>query len=223
MRCVILAGGKGERLRPLTDKVPKPLVKVRHKALIDHVGEVLPSSIEEVILVIGHLGDQIRQHCGDRFHGRPVKYVVQEKQTGTAPALMLCKELLAGRFLFMFADDIHGAADIERATSFTRSMLVARSDHPQKFGVILRNPEGTLAEIIEKPSHPPSNLVSTGVMVLDTDVFNYYSVLNGGADEQYLTPILHVYAKEHPVAVVEQREWTPIATPEDVERANKAM
>jgi len=175
MQCVILAAGKGTRLRPLTDNTPKPLVRVSGKALIDRIVESLPSSVDELIIVTGYLEDQIRSHCGKEFYGRKVTYVHQEEQKGTAHALWQCKELLhgKGRFLFMFADDLHGAEDIARATSFTRSMLTLTTDNPEKFGIVVRHPDGTLAEMIEKPEHPPSNLASTGVMVLDENIFKF--------------------------------------------------
>ncbi len=65
MQCVILAAGKGTRLRPLTDNTPKPLVPVAGKPLIDHTIDALPSAIDELILVVGYLGDQLRAHFGN--------------------------------------------------------------------------------------------------------------------------------------------------------------
>jgi UDP-N-acetylglucosamine diphosphorylase / glucose-1-phosphate thymidylyltransferase / UDP-N-acetylgalactosamine diphosphorylase / glucosamine-1-phosphate N-acetyltransferase / galactosamine-1-phosphate N-acetyltransferase len=223
MQCVILAAGKGTRLRPLTDNLPKPLVKVAGKTLLDHIVEALPSSVDELIIVTGYLEDKIKEHCGTEFHGKKVTYVTQTEQKGTAHALWLCKDLLHGRFLFMFADDLHGHNDIARATSYSRSMLTYTTDTPEKFGIVVRNPDGTLAEIIEKPEHAPSNLASTGVMVLDDNIFKYnpYAVETKG--EYYLTNVIEQYAKDYPIAVVEQSLWIPIGYPEDITKAEAIL
>lgn len=222
MQCVILAAGKGTRLRPLTDNCPKPLVHVAGKPLLDHIVGALPSAVDELIIVTGYLGEQIRAYCGEEFHGRKVRYVEQTVQDGTGRALWLCKDMLQGRFLFMFADDMHGKNDIARIASYTRGILTKTSDTPERFGVIVRNPDGTLAEMIEKPTHPPSNLVSTGVMVLDDHIFEFepQNPVNG---EFYLTESLERYARQYPVAVVEEDVWIPIGYPEDITRAETLL
>lgn len=218
MQCVILAAGRGTRLRPLTDTIPKQLVRVLGKTLIDYIVEALPSSVDEIILVTGYLEDQIRAHCGDNFMGRKVKYVHQAVLEGTAKALWLCRGLLNERFLFMFGDDIHGQDDIARITSYTRGILTYQTPDPEKFGIVVRHPDGTLAEIIEKPAHPPSNLASTGVMVLDTNIFNF-AITKEKNGEYYLTDVIAEYAKSYPLAVVEQNLWIPIGYPEDIKKA----
>lgn len=223
MQCVILAAGKGTRLRPLTDTTPKPLVKVLGKTLLDHIVAALPSSVDELIIVTGYLEEQIKAYCGSEFHGKRVTYITQTEQKGTAHALWLCKDLLKGRFLFMFADDLHGAQDIARATSYTRSMLTLTTNTPEKFGIVVRHPDGTLAEMIEKPEHPPSNLASTGVMVLDDHIFKYDPYAKETKGEYYLTDVIQEYAKEYPIAVVEQSLWIPIGYPEDIAKAEQIL
>lgn len=222
MQCVILAAGKGTRLRPLTENCPKPLIHVSGKPLLDHIIESLPSAIDEIIIVVGYLGEMIKAYYGSEYRGKKVSYVTQEVQDGTARALWLCKDMLKGRFLFMFADDLHGKEDIARVTSYSRGMLAKTSETPERFGVVVRNPDGTLSEIVEKPTHPPSNLVSTGVMVLDTNIFTYepQNAVNG---EYYLTEVLERYAKEYPVAVVEEDFWIPIGYPSDITRAETIL
>ncbi len=222
MQCVILAAGKGTRLRPLTDNTPKPLVKVAGKALLDHIVEALPSAVDELIIVHGYLGEQIKQHCGTEYFGRKVTYVEQIEQKGTAPALYLCKDLLKGRFLFMFADDIHGANDIARVTSYSRALLTMPTKTPERFGIVVRHPDGTLAEFVEKPTHPPSNLASTGVMVLDTHIFEFEIKIDRNG-EYFLTDVIAEYAEKYPMAVVEEDLWIPIAYPEDIEKAEKIL
>jgi len=222
MQCVILAAGKGTRLRPLTEHTPKPLVRVAGKPLLDHIVAALPSSVDEIILVTGYLEEQIKTHCGEHFMGRKVTYIHQAVPEGTAKALWLCKDFLKGRFLFMFADDIHGKDDIARITSYSRGMLTYQTDTPEKFGIVVRHPDGTLAEMIEKPEHPPSNLASTGVMVLDTNIFNY-DVTKEKNGEYYLTDVIEEYAKSYPMAVVEQNLWIPIGYPEDIEKAEQVL
>jgi len=222
MQCVILAAGKGTRLRPLTENCPKPLVEVGGKTLLDHIVGALPSSVDELIIVTGYLGEMIEAYCGTEFHGRKVTYVIQKEQNGTATALWLCKDLIKGRFLFLFADDIHGKDDLARATSYSRSLLVASVDTPEKFGIVVRKPDGTIDQMIEKPKHAPSNCASTGAMVLDTNIFKFEPETEVKG-EFYLTEVIERYAKEYPIAVVEQHTWIPIATIEDVEKANALL
>lgn len=222
MQCVILAAGNGTRLRPLTEARPKPLVVVGDKTLLDHIVSVLPSSVDELIIVTGYLGHMIREYCGNEFYGRKVTYVTQEEQNGTAKALWLCKDLIKGRFLFLFADDIHGKEDLARATSYTRSLLVASVQNPEKFGIVVRNPDGTLGLMIEKPEHAPSNCASTGAMVLDEHIFEF-EPQTPVKNEFYLTEVIERYAQKYPIAVVEQKMWIPIATVEDVEKANALL
>jgi len=222
MQCVILAAGKGKRLRPLTETIPKPLVLVAGKPLLDHIIDALPSAVDELIIVTGYLENKIKDYCGSEYKGRKVTYVHQEEQKGTAPALWLCKDLLKGRFLFMFADDIHGADDIARVASYSRALLTMPTKNPERFGIVVRHPDGTLAEFVEKPVHPPSNLASTGMMVLDTHIFEFElpKETNG---EYYLTDVIAEYSKKYPVAVVEENLWIPIGYPEDIVRAEKIL
>jgi NDP-sugar pyrophosphorylase family protein len=222
MQCVILAAGKGTRLRPLTEKTPKPLVNVGGKTLLEHVVEALPTSIDELIIVTGYLGEQIREYCGKEFHGRKVTYIEQKEQKGTGHALWLTKDVVKGRFLYMFADDIHGRDDIIRATSYTRSMLALATDKPERFGIAVRSPEGTLTEFVEKPEHPPSNLASTGVFVLDEHIFEFAPKVETNG-EFYHTDMIKEYAKQYPIAVVEQSLWIPIGYPEDIEKAEQTL
>jgi UDP-N-acetylglucosamine diphosphorylase / glucose-1-phosphate thymidylyltransferase / UDP-N-acetylgalactosamine diphosphorylase / glucosamine-1-phosphate N-acetyltransferase / galactosamine-1-phosphate N-acetyltransferase len=222
MQCVILAAGKGTRLRPLTDNCPKPLVQVSGKPLLDHVVSALPSSVDELIIVTGYLEEQIREHCGEVYMGKKVHYVRQAEQRGTGHALWLCKDLIKGRFLYMFADDIHGKDDIARAVSFTRSMLAYQTDTPERFGIVVRNPDGTVGEFVEKPTHAPSNLASTGVFVLDEHIFEYAPEVETNG-EFYHTNMIQEYVKKYPMAVVEQRLWIPIGYPEDIAKAEAIL
>jgi len=222
MQCVILAAGKGARLQPLTNEVPKPLVKVCGKPLLDHIAGALPSAIKELIIVIGYRGDMIKDYCGETFHGRPVTYVEQTEINGPAKALWLTKDLIRGRFLFMFADDIHGKDDLARAVSFSRSILATTSDTPERFGVIVRNPDGTISDMEEKPAAPASNLVATGPMVLDKNIFAFSpeAPIN---NEYFMPEIIMRYKENYPIAVVEQNLWLAIGYPEDIKRAEDRL
>jgi bifunctional UDP-N-acetylglucosamine pyrophosphorylase/glucosamine-1-phosphate N-acetyltransferase len=222
MQCVILAAGKGTRLKPLTDDCPKPLVKVCGLPLIDHIVSALPSAVKELIIVVGYRGDMIRAHCGDTFHGRTVQYIEQTEINGPAKALWLAKEFIKGRFLFMFADDIHGKDDLARAVSYSRSILATTSETPERFGVIVRNPDGTISEMIEKPSAPSSNLVATGPMVLDQHIFDFppESPIN---NEYFMPEIIMRYKETYPIAVVEEKLWLAIGYPEDLDSAELTL
>lgn len=222
MQCVILAGGKGKRLRPLTNSIPKPLVPVAGKPLLDHIVSVLPSEVEELIIVHGYRGQQIKDHCGSSYYGRPVTYVEQKEQKGTGHALWLTKDLVRGKFLYMFADDLHGADDIARAVSYPRSILTLPTDKPERFGIVSHDDDGILLDIIEKPENPPSNLASTGVFVLDENIFAYPPTTETNGELVHVD-MIREYAKLHPMQVVKQNFWHPVGYPEDVVSAEAVL
>lgn len=210
-------------MQSLTDSLAKPLIKICGKTILDHIVEALPSEITDLVLVVGYRAEQIKEHCGEQFHGRSVTYVTQEDYAGgTGDALMCAKELLHGRFLFMYADDIHGKDALAKVVEEDHAMLGMISETPERFGVLVQNEDGTLKEIIEKPEHPTSNLVNIGGFVVTPDIFSY-DVPVSHLGELLVTDMLTEYAKEHPVKIITQDVWLPIGYPEHIEAAEKVL
>src|SRR3989344_7669374 len=112
MQAVILAAGRGKRMNHLTSGTPKPLIRVAGKNLIEHKLDILPSEIDEVIIVVGYLGDQIEDDFGDFYGDKKIIYVDQGDLNGTAGALWQAKPLLGERFIVMMGDDIYGRDEI---------------------------------------------------------------------------------------------------------------
>src|SRR3989344_6712776 len=108
MQAVILAAGVGKRLRPLTNDLPKPMVKVNGKPILEYTLSILPSVIDEAILVVGYQKEKIMKHFGDSFNGLPLKYVEQEAPMGMSHALNCARPFLRkGTFLVMVGDDLY--------------------------------------------------------------------------------------------------------------------
>ncbi|MDA8597155.1 sugar phosphate nucleotidyltransferase [Candidatus Pacebacteria bacterium] len=224
MQCVLICAGKGTRMLPLTESLPKPLISVCGKPLLDHVVEALPSEITDLILVVGYRQAQIREYCGTSFHGRAVTYCEQQNYAGgTGDALRCAAGKIDGKFLFMYADDIHGAAAVEKVVQEDHAMLGMHSDTPQHFGVLEQHEDGTLKEIVEKPAEPQSNLVNIGGFVVNSTIFDFEVSESAEHGELLVTDMMNEYAKEHPVKIFKQDTWIPVGRPEDVARAEQLL
>jgi NDP-sugar pyrophosphorylase family protein len=221
MQAVILAAGKGTRMLPLTLTTPKPLLMVAGKPILERILDVLPTEIDEVILVVGYMGDAIQKHFSDTYKGMghdiKITYVWQSEPKGTYDALLTARETITGKFLVLVADDLHGAAALAEAITYPLALIVSEHDDPTKFGAVQKDAEGNLESIIEHPTTFEQNLVSTAAMVLDDRIFKY-EVLPAPNGELQLPVALHQLAQEFPVHIVEQSEWTPLGYPEDIER-----
>lgn len=211
-------------MQPLTEHTPKPLLPVCGTPLIEHVVAALPAEVTELVLVVGYLGEQVRAHCGEEFMGRPVTYVEQANHAGgTGDALRCAKDVLQGTFMFMYADDIHGAAALKEAAQYDHAILGAHSDEPENFGVLVESVKGALHEIVEKPAQPPSNKVNIGGFVLDTSIFDYDVDVSSDHGELLVTDMISAYAKDHFVQIVMQDMWIPVGRPEDIEKAEQIL
>ncbi|MFT7507724.1 MAG: NDP-sugar pyrophosphorylase family protein [Acidimicrobiales bacterium] len=224
MQCIIICAGKGTRMMPLTECTPKPLIPVCGKPLLQHVVEALPDTIDELILVVGYLQEQIREYCGEVYFGKKVTYVTQEDYAGgTGDALMCAKGLVHGKFMCMYADDIHGPEALQKASGHEYAILGTHSDTPEYFGVLVENEEGTLKGIIEKPQDPPSNIVNIGGFILDESIFTYTVEKNVEHDELFLTDMVTAFAEDHPMQIISQDLWVPVGKPEDIQKAEAIL
>ncbi len=225
MQCVILAAGLGTRMRPLTNTVAKPLMKVAGRPLLEYTFDALPDEVDEVIMVIGYLGEQIRAYLGENFRGRRIQYVVQEKLEGTAKAVWTAKPLLNGRFLVLMADDIYAKKDIEKCLRHEQAILVMKSEIEGPGGRVLLDTEGRLQTVVEGKFNPKGALISTNVFVLTESFFKYEPVkLTDREGEWGLPQTVSKMSRDLPVAVVEGAgPWLKITTPEDLKLAEQLL
>jgi len=224
MKAIIVAAGEGKRMRPLTLVKPKPMIEILGKPLLHHIIDSLPEEITELVIVIGYKKEAITSYFGDQFEGRPVTYRVQEKQLGNAHALMLCRDLLSQgeRFLFMFADDLHSPKAIKKLLSYELGTIVQEHPDPSRFGVFVINNKNRVISMEEKPRVPKSNLVATGVYILDTRIFEYTASLHESG-EYYMTDQIDQMVREHTFVVERTDFWHPIGYPHDISSAENIL
>lgn len=220
MQAVILAAGLGTRMRPLTDMLAKPLLKVCGRPLLDYTFKALPDAISEVIVVIGYLGDQIKAYLGENFQGKAIRYVEQKALLGTANALFEAKSLLKARFLVFMADDIYAREDIEKCLEYEQAIMVKRIDSAGPGGKVELNEKGRLQNVVEGKNHQAGSFISIGVYLLTAKIFDYEPVkLLDREGEWGLPQTVAKMAHDIPVSVVEATRWIKITTPDDLLRA----
>ena len=135
---------------------------------------------------------------------------------------MCAKNVVKGKFLFMYADDIHGKDALKEVIKHEHAMLGMNSNTPELFGVLIQNEDGTLKEILEKPENPPSNLVNIGGFVVNDSIFSYEVPLSS-VGELYATDMLNSYAQDNPITIIKQDLWLPIGIPKHIAEAEKVL
>jgi bifunctional UDP-N-acetylglucosamine pyrophosphorylase/glucosamine-1-phosphate N-acetyltransferase len=223
MKALILAAGRGSRMLPLTEKIPKPLMRVHDKPILEWIISSLPDDVDELHIVIGHFGDQIKDHLGDSFEGKKIFYHTQEKAEGTWPAMKLTEKIFkkGEKFLLTYADDMYDQESIKKAAEFENSLLVYPVEDPSRYGVVELHENHTVKSIEEKPKVPKSNLVGVGVYVLNSSIFDHVYP-EGIEGEQYFVNVYREYIKNNLVNAVYVKHWVSIATPKDLEDAHKS-
>lgn len=225
MKCIILAAGEGTRMRPLTLKTPKPLLEVLGKPLIEYHFGSLPPEIHEVAVVIGYLGEQIQEHLGKEFRGKKISYILQKEYLGTFHAVELAKNFVGDQdFLVIYADDLVSPKSIKECIKKgSLCMLLSPVDRPERFGIVVLNPDGTVKELEEKPKNPKSNLANCGPCVLNKKIFDFPPPPSH-KNEYFLTDSIALMMKAgHRIKSVIADWWMPIGYPEDLKKAEEFL
>jgi len=171
-KAVILAAGEGKRLRPFTETMPKVMLPVVNKPILEYVLDaVKKSGIEEVLLVVGYKKEVIMEYFKD-YKGVTITYIRQDKQLGTAHALLQAKRHLKESFIVLAGDNIIDPVSIRKLTKDTSqyAILIKEHPYPSKYGVVFVENK-SIKRIVEKPKEDIGKYISTGIYKLPASVF----------------------------------------------------
>ncbi len=179
MKAVILAAGEGKRLRPFTETMPKVMLPVANKPILEHVFDALKNTgIDEIITIVGFKKEVIMDYFKD-YKGFKIKYITQDKQLGTAHALLQAKNEINESFIVLAGDNIIDNKSIQKLIfdKSEYSILVKEHTSPSKYGVIFLENQN-LKELVEKPEEEIGKFISTGIYKFPKNVFIKLEELN---------------------------------------------
>ncbi len=188
MQAVILAAGRGTRMGSLTDNVPKPLLEVAGKTLLENELDILPESVDEVIIVVGYLGDKIKQRLGGEYEGKRLTYVVQDVLDGTAGALWRAAPLLKDRFMVLMSDDMYSKDDANRCLMNSDWVMQVHEAPVFSGGRMILAEDGTIDRIDEGSHGGKPGIIGTSMYVLDTRLFDYAMVPKSEGSHEFGLP-----------------------------------
>ena len=226
MKAVILAGGKGTRLKPYTTVFPKPLMPIGDKPILEIVIRQLKShGINEIIMAVGHLAELIMAFFNDGSkYGIKIKYSREDHPLGTAGPLALLKEDLNEPFLLMNGDilstiDYSNLVNYHKKNKSTATIALKRRDIKIDFGIVEMDDSNVIKNYIEKPTI--DYLVSMGIYVFEPEILEYITP-NEKLDFPDLIKQL-ISNGETVKGYVYDGYWLDIGRPDDYERANREI
>lgn len=179
MKAMILAAGVGSRLDPLTRNIPKPLVPIANKPVIEHIIENLKEyGFDDIVINLHYLPHKITERLGQgEKWGVNIRYSYEEEPLGTAGGVKKNQDFFDGTFLVIGADDLCDI-DLGRVLAFHQekkakvTIALSLVDDPSEYGVVVVNERGKILSFIEKPrgERIPSNTVNTGIYIIEPEV-----------------------------------------------------
>ncbi len=180
-KALVLAGGLGTRLRPITNEIPKQLMPIHGKTIMEHVFDLFKKhGIKDIILCVGYKADKFKEYFGDgkKFNVN-ITYVVEKKPMGTAGPIRLAKDLLKDTFIVCNADELK---DIDlfdmylnhKENDSKATIALTTVEDPSNYGVA-KLQGNKILEFVEKPKkeEAPSNLINSGLYIFEPEVIDY--------------------------------------------------
>ena len=234
MKGIVLHGGHGTRLRPLTHTGPKQLLPIANKPMSQYcIESIKETGINEIAIIVGGAGsNKVMEYygSGEKF-GVSFTYIEQDEPKGIAHAIRLCKEFVNNeKFLVFLGDNIiqRSIADFTsnfKKSEFDATLLLCEVNNPSRFGIAtIENDK--ITKILEKPKDPPSNLAVTGIYFLTPIIFDVIDNLKPSSrNELEITDALDILLeKNHNISFEMISEyWKDTGTPEDILHANRQI
>jgi mannose-1-phosphate guanylyltransferase len=224
---VILVGGEGTRLRPLTERRPKPMLPLVGRPLLGYTFDHLRRhGVERAILSCGYLPTQIREHFGDGDAGLRLEYMVEDEPLGTGGAIAFAARALGEPFLALNGDSLR-AADLDQLVAFHRergakaTILLTPVEDPTRYGLVRLGPDGRVARFLEKPrpDEIDTDLINAGVYVLEPEVLDLVPPGSAVSIEREVFPRLVEEGSCYGVAL--PGYWLDVGTPASYLQAHR--
>ncbi|MEA1872652.1 MAG: NDP-sugar synthase [Chloroflexota bacterium] len=228
MKAVILVGGEGTRLRPLTCNTPKAIVPILNRPFLEHLlGYLKEHGVTDAILAMAYLPDPIQSCLGDGTQlGVQLTYLVEESPLGTAGAVKNAESYLDGPFLVFNGDiitDIDLTAMMKRHKEVKPKVSIALTpvDNPTIYGVVETDTRGIVQRFVEKPSWDKvtTNMINAGIYILEPEVLAHIPASTPSMFENYLFPRL-LEMGEPILGYPSDAYWIDIGTPEKYLKVN---
>ena len=233
MKALILAGGSGTRLRPLTYTSAKQLIPIANKPTIAYgIEAIVESGITEIGIIVGDTKEAIISELGDgSSYGARFTYIPQDAPRGLAHAVMIAEEFMAGdSFLMYLGDNIVRSGVIKLVNQFKQEqpnamVLLNAVPNPQQYGVV-ELVDGKVKRLVEKPKEPKSNLALVGVYLFDNTIFKAVnSIEPSWRNELEITDAIQWLVDNnfqvHPHVITDW--WKDTGKPKDMIAANRLI
>lgn len=228
MKAVVLIGGEGTRLRPLTCNTPKAIMPILNRPFLEHLlGYLKEHGVADAILAVGYLPDPIQNCLGDGTQlGVRLTYLMEESPLGTAGAVKNAESYLDGPF-FVFNGDIITGIDLTAMMKRHKevkpkvSIALTPVDNPTIYGVVETDTRGMVQRFIEKPTWDKvtTNMINAGIYILEPEVLVHIPASTPSMFENYLFPRL-LEIGESILGYPSDAYWIDIGTPEKYLKAN---
>lgn len=231
---VVLAAGEGTRMGSLTAEQPKGLVEVAGQPVLSHAFDALLSvGVQRLVVVVGYRGEQIVARYGEMYRDRPVAYVEQPEQLGTAHALQQAMPVVEAPFVVLNGDNVCRAnlgsvIERHRETDAAATLLVESVSREQArtTGVLETDADGRVTGLVEKPDDPPSTLVNRGFYAFGPEIGPALDRTDRSARGEYeITDAIDDLLKRgHRIETVELSGWCHnVNEPADRERVAEKL
>lgn len=226
MKAILVAGGRGSRLNPFTRFTHKTLLPLYKRPVIDYaLGTIRRAGITDITIIGNQFIGQIAQHVGTGLPGEKIHYVIEETPLGVHHALNLARPHVEGsRILLYFSDNITTIELKEAVTNFSSAekppgcVLVGRDvEDPERFGVAEFDSKGTLIDIVEKPTNPPSSFAIGGIYLLDETFWSRLDlVVKEKGQSMSISDVNRTYVSEGKASIIQSRNslWIDCGTPD---------
>lgn len=224
MDAIILAAGEGKRLRPFTETMPKVMLPIANKPILAYVVDALAkNAIDRIIIVVGYKKESIMEYF--KGYSIPIIYVTQEKQLGTAHALLQAKDLINGSFIVLSGDNIISPKDIQQLLQDDSeyALLIKENPNPSKYGVVTVD-GNLLIDIKEKPSMEETRrFISTGVYKLPLSFFDDVTQSITEGTYAITSTVESLVQRGKKISVIQADLWNDIVYPWDLIKVNEIM
>ena len=223
MKAIVVAGGHGSRLYPMTKFTHKTLLPLSGRPIIDYVFSTIRSSgITDITIIGNKFIDKIREHVGD-----DVNYVLELEPKGVANALQLARDGNEGTpLLIWFSDNITNIDLTQDMKEFSSGaiLLTREVDNPSDFGIAVVDSDGEIVDVVEKPSNDIGNLAIGGIYIFDETFWSRLDLVQN-KDNFSISDVTKQYLSERNVKIISVGEntWIDCGTPSSLSRAAKMV